>query len=115
MIVQIFRCILVPLIGWTLSIAVSRATGTPLNGFGLLACICGVNAAYLLDGILDSEHPISSKQNSTRLIAFAISGILILVSVICDWELFWRVAILGGFGFLYVPLKKWVPKNCRLR
>ena len=83
--VALFKLCLVPLIGWTLSIAAARAIGARVDWPGVAACILGILAAYRLDDVLDrlddglnlpTDLFTAEARRDLLIIAIAAAGLL---------------------------------------
>jgi len=103
--------LLIPLVGWTLSIAAARALGVDVDWLGVAACILGVFAAYRLDHVLDRSDGVFSTAARRDLAAIAAASGLLLGIALVKPTLFVPLAALGALGLFYVPLKRFVPKN----
>jgi 4-hydroxybenzoate polyprenyltransferase len=111
MAIAIFKRFLIPLVGWTLSIASARAIGASVDWLGVAACIVGIFAAYRLDNVLDSEGGIFAPEARQPLTLIAGAAALLVVIAIAQPSLLAPLAVLAALGVFYVPLKRWVPKN----
>lgn len=111
MAIAIFERILIPLVGWTLSVASARAIGASVDWLGVAACILGIFAAYRLDHVLDREGGLLAPEARHEVAIIAAAATLLLLIAIADPALLAPLAVLGALGIFYVPLKKFLPKN----
>jgi 4-hydroxybenzoate polyprenyltransferase len=111
MAIEIFKRILIPLVGWTLSIASARAVGASVDWLGLGACILGIFSAYRLDHVLDRPGGLLAAEARQELGVIAAAALLLLGIALAQPSLFAPLAVLGALGVFYIPLKKFIPKN----
>jgi hypothetical protein len=109
--VALFKLCLIPLIGWTLSIAAARAIGARVDWPGVAACILGILAAYRLDAVLDRRVGLFAEEVRPDLLIIAIAGAALLGIAAAQPRLLLPLMILGGLGVFYIPLKRFIPKN----
>ena len=95
--------------GWSLAVALTQSWRAPLNFWGVLACMGGICAAYAWDGLLDA--PPGGYRWGWRHTHFAVSGAALFAAILFHRQLLLPVLGLGVLGFLYIPLKRHIPKN----
>ncbi len=71
--------------------------------------MAGICAAYAWDGLLDA--PPGGYRWGWRHAHFALSGVALLAAILFHRQLLLSVLLLGALGFLYIPLKRLIPKN----
>lgn len=108
--VAILRASLIPLIAGMLSLTASHALRAPLHIWGLIACLAGVHAAYVFDGLADSGR-LRRFWRERRMLWLVAAGLAMLAAVVADGSLLLPLSLLSLLGLLYVPLKKIIPKN----
>lgn len=104
------RVLLIPAVGWALSMAVSRSLGADVDWWGVLACIAGVHAAYRFDAIVDSVG-MRAVWRDRRSAALIVDGLLLGAAAISSPALLPALAALSLCGLLYTLLKRVIPKN----
>lgn len=95
--------------GWSLAVALAQSWQIALNFWGLIACMAGICAAYAWDGLLDA--PTDGYRWGWRHAHFAVSGAVLFAAILFHRQLLLPVLVLGALGFLYIPLKRHIPKN----
>lgn len=107
------RPLLAPLVAWALSLSVARSLGIALDGWGVVACIAGVHAAYRFDELVDAfgfrRLPVAWRDPRWREIGIAAA--LMGGAVLASPRLLLPLALLSCAALSYVPLKRVVPKN----
>lgn len=102
--------LILPLVGWSYGVALAQFWQLPPHGWGLVAAMSGIYAAYAWDRLMDSRRdgePIPA----ARFVHLAVGGLTLLLAVFFHRPLLPAVAILAGMGIFYIPLKQVIPKN----
>lgn len=91
----------------------ARSLGVALDGWGVLACVAGVHAAYSFDDLVDAFGfgGLVAHWRDPRFIAIAVDGVLLASAALASLRLVTPLLVLSLAGILYVPLKRFVPKN----
>lgn len=91
----------------------ARSLGVPLDGWGVLACVAGVHAAYRFDELVDAVgfRELARDLRDPRLVSIALAALALAIAAIASPRLVLPLGALSLVGVLYVPLKRFIPKN----
>jgi hypothetical protein len=112
-VVRILSHLIVPLVGWSLSVSMGRSLHVPLDWWGVVACIAGVHAAYRFDDLVDAKGfgAMFDDLRDSRLLLIALDGLALGCAAFASPRLVAPLLVLSAVGVLYAPLKQVVPKN----
>jgi hypothetical protein len=102
--------LIIPGVGWALSICMARSLGTPIDWWGVLACVAGVHGAYRFDSLADRlGFETLWRDPGLRIVLFDAG--LVGCAALGSPRLIGPLVLLSLAGLFYIPLKRFIPKN----
>lgn len=102
--------LIIPGVGWALSIAMARSLGATVDWWGVLACVAGVHGAYRFDSLAD-RLGFRGLWRDRHLWGVIFDGALVACAALASPRLIAPLVFLSLAGLFYIPLKRWIPKS----